>query len=78
MHHIVGRGGTKRADVEDSALNAIPLCLTCHAYGGIHDDKTRRKYFEIVQDHLWGEEYVYTDKDREFMEKYGKYFESAL
>ena len=74
LHHIVGRGGTKRADVEDSALNAIPLCLTCHTYGNIHSLETRKKYFDIVHDHLENESYQYTDKDMAFMKKYNKYF----
>ena len=76
-HHIVGRG-IKGVVTESSILNCAWLCnYTCHImiHGQLRTDKWMNILLNQTKDFLNSIGYQMTDTDREFVEKYGKYYQ---
>lgn len=68
LHHIFGRGGTKRVKFFSSPFNAAPLCRECHAKDGINSKQNRQTLIWRVADFLLNKaEYSQTNKDYEFL-----------
>lgn len=69
LHHIMGR-------VSDSPCNASPIHnLKCHIGNGSLDSfENRSKFLKDTRDFLDSIGYDYTEKDRDFMDKYENYY----
>lgn len=77
-HHIMGRG-EKGSKVESSPLNFCPACnATCHIGQNMNDGELKKKLLNATHEYLLLIGYELTDKDREFMKKYEKYYEESL
>ena len=78
LHHILRRNGAEKK----SALNAIPLCHRCHAYGGLHDIITihsfdnERKFLRTTKRYLASIGYYWWQRriDRIFYKKFKNYY----
>jgi hypothetical protein len=58
LHHIRGR-------ISDSPLNAIPICMECHAHIG-HTQEEESKYLKTALKFILTTDYKLTQKDLEF------------
>ena len=67
LHHIYGRGGTKRNQFMNSAYNASPLCRPCHEMGEIHQQEVRDILIKDTAQFLKKQGYKKTKKDELFL-----------
>jgi len=77
QHHIVGRG-IKGHDEESSILNCAWLCnYKCHIqiHGKLRTEPYVRKMLAINREFLDSVQYELTELDRQFIEKYKKYYD---
>ncbi len=76
FHHAVGRGAGD-SKCESSILNAVPLNnFDCHLpiHGELRKDENVGKLLKKTLKFLLGNGYELNDKDKEFIEKYKKYY----
>src|SRR3990167_709527 len=81
LHHVVTRGGNKHSDCESSALNACPLCASCHSddyrtdhgFPPLSSSSARRKLLKTIYDFLKSKHYHLNEKDGRFIKKYHQY-----
>jgi len=80
-HHIVGRGN-RHSNLERCPLNLAPLCPECHKeFDGLGGKEKQDKiafYLQKTFVYLLKQKYELTDRDKEFLIKYNKYYKTKI
>lgn len=77
QHHIVGRG-TPNSFVEQSLYNCAWVCnQSCHinVHGQLRTEENERMLLQKTKSFLDKNQYKPNETDRNFLEKYSKYYQ---